>query len=70
MTAQTPEQVIELFSRALNSRDVDAAIFCTSQRQRLRLDPARRRVACRRSGTLSSSSRRSSRNWAARSPRS
>jgi uncharacterized protein (TIGR02246 family) len=26
MTAQTPEQVIELFSRALNSRDVDAVI--------------------------------------------
>jgi uncharacterized protein (TIGR02246 family) len=26
MRAQTPEQVIELFSTALNSRDVDAAI--------------------------------------------
>jgi ketosteroid isomerase-like protein len=31
--------------------------LCTSRRQRLRLDPARRRVACRRSGALSSSSR-------------
>ena len=26
MRAQTPEQVIELFSRALNTRDVDAAL--------------------------------------------
>ena len=70
MTADRPEQIIELFATALNSRDVDAAIALYEPDATFAPRPGEEVKGLQEIRAPSSSSRHSSRDCAARSPRS
>ena len=58
MTAERPEQVIELFAASLNRGDVDAAITLYESEAAFAPQPGEEVTGWRRSETRSSSSRR------------